>query len=154
VNISTREISVNKTYSINDHLISTTKTDTSDRIIYMQDELFLCVKKIKSYVRLLKHRYVFQTGIFFPNDDGGYISYDAYRQYLGDMTEKYIGRRLTPHALRHTHTAMLAEAGVPLDDISRRLGHADSEITREVYLHVTSKMQEQARQRIQKITIL
>lgn len=30
---------------------------------------------------------------------------------------------LTPHSLRHTHTSLLAEAGVALEQIMDRLGH-------------------------------
>ncbi|MDQ0232862.1 tyrosine-type recombinase/integrase [Metabacillus malikii] len=30
---------------------------------------------------------------------------------------------LTPHSLRHTHTSLLAEAGVSLEQIMDRLGH-------------------------------
>ncbi|SDX54606.1 Phage integrase family protein [Marininema mesophilum] len=32
---------------------------------------------------------------------------------------------LTPHSLRHTHTSLLAEAGVSLPEIMARLGHKD-----------------------------
>ncbi|WP_254871007.1 tyrosine-type recombinase/integrase [Bacillus sp. Marseille-Q1617] len=31
--------------------------------------------------------------------------------------------QLTPHSLRHTHTSLLAEAGVSLPQIMERLGH-------------------------------
>lgn len=47
---------------------------------------------------------------------------------------------LTPHSLRHTHTSLLAEAGVGLEEIMDRLGHHDDEVTRKVYLHVTDNM--------------
>ena len=45
---------------------------------------------------------------------------------------------LTPHSLRHTHTSLLAEAGVDLDQIMERLGHQDDATTRNIYLHITS----------------
>ncbi|MGI6003763.1 MAG: tyrosine-type recombinase/integrase [Lachnospiraceae bacterium] len=61
---------------------------------------------------------------------------------------------MTPHALRHTHTAMLAEAGVPLEMISRRVGYADSKVTKEVYYHVTERMKNCARNRIRSVKIL
>lgn len=48
---------------------------------------------------------------------------------------------------------MLAEAGVDLDTISRRLGHADSKITKEVYMHVTNKMKEHDRKKIKMLHI-
>ena len=45
---------------------------------------------------------------------------------------------VTPHSLRHTHTSLLAEAGVDLDEIMDRLGHQDDATTRNIYLHITS----------------
>jgi len=51
---------------------------------------------------------------------------------------------LTPHSLRHTHTSLLAEAGVGLEEIMQRLGHADDDTTRRVYLHVTKDMKKEA----------
>lgn len=65
-----------------------------------------------------------------------------------------MGRSLTPHCLRHTHVALLAENGMPLDMISRRLGHQDSRITREVYFHVTEKLKEKENKMLQKVSIL
>ncbi len=40
---------------------------------------------------------------------------------------------LTPHSLRHTHTLLLAEARVSLEQIIDRLGHTDDQITKNVY---------------------
>ena len=39
------------------------------------------------------------------------------------------------HVLRHTHATELLAAGVPLIEVSRRLGHADASITLKVYGH-------------------
>lgn len=51
---------------------------------------------------------------------------------------------LTPHSLRHTHTSLLAEAGVALEQIMDRLCHTDDQITKNVYLHVTQEMKKEA----------
>jgi integrase len=58
------------------------------------------------------------------------------------MTE--LNPALTPHSLRHTHTSLLAEAGVPLEAIKERLGHGDDEITERIYLHITNVMKTEA----------
>lgn len=34
-----------------------------------------------------------------------------------------LNTELTPHSLRHTHTSLLAEGGVSLEQIMERLGH-------------------------------
>ena len=155
VDINRRKITVSKTYAFNLQRISSTKTDTSNRKIYMQDELLDCCIRIKHVIRIEKLQFAYTSGIFLPElNTGGYLSYGAYCKYFREITERVLGRRLTPHSLRHTHTAMLAEAGVPLEDISRRLGHADSKITREVYMHVTEKMNEVFNSRIKGIRIM
>jgi integrase len=40
---------------------------------------------------------------------------------------------VTPHVLRHTAAVWMAEAGVPMTQISQYLGHRDSRITERVY---------------------
>ncbi|MFJ8237871.1 tyrosine-type recombinase/integrase [Ureibacillus sp. NPDC094379] len=39
---------------------------------------------------------------------------------------------LTLHSLRHTHTSLLAEAKVGLQEITDRLGHCDDDTTKNV----------------------
>ncbi|WML42714.1 tyrosine-type recombinase/integrase [Neobacillus sp. PS3-40] len=58
-----------------------------------------------------------------------------------------LNEELTPHSLRHTHTSLLAEAGVSLEQIMDRLGHTDDQITKNVYLHVTEDMKKEASQK-------
>jgi integrase len=52
-----------------------------------------------------------------------------------------------PHSLRHTHTSLLAEAGVELLQIMERLGHTDDETTTRVYLHITKDRKKEASQK-------
>lgn len=51
---------------------------------------------------------------------------------------------LTPHSLRHTHTSLLAEAGVALEQIMERLGHSGNQITKNIYLHIMKEMKKEA----------
>ncbi len=98
--------------------------------------------------------YGFRTYHFFCDDDGRRISYDAYRIYLERHTKNLLGRQLSPHALRHTHVTMLAESGVPLETISRHLGHSDGHTTRDVYFHVTKRMEEHDRRMLDTVKLL
>lgn len=62
--------------------------------------------------------------------------------YFMNRLEKKTGlRHFGTHIFRHTHISKLAERGYPLELISKRVGHEDSEITRKIYLHVTKKAQ-------------
>ncbi|TJY37549.1 hypothetical protein E5161_20555 [Cohnella pontilimi] len=50
----------------------------------------------------------------------------------------------SPHSLRHTHTSLLAEAGVPIEEAAERLGHKNDRITRAIYLHVTKSVKRES----------
>ncbi len=62
-----------------------------------------------------------------------------------------LNSELTPHSLRHTHTSLLAEAKVALEQIMDRLGHSDDQITKNVYLHVTQEMKKEAPQKFSEL---
>ena len=46
------------------------------------------------------------------------------------------------HALRHTHASILLHAGVSIASIAKRLGHANTTTTQEVYLHIIKELEE------------
>ena len=48
------------------------------------------------------------------------------------------------HGLRHTCATLLIAAGVPVNVVSARLGHAKTSITSDIYAHVLPGMQQQA----------
>ncbi|MGX4583332.1 tyrosine-type recombinase/integrase [Paenibacillus chitinolyticus] len=58
-----------------------------------------------------------------------------------------LNSELTPHSLRHTHTSLLAEAGVSLEQIMQRLGHSNDDITKRIYLHITKPKRKEASQK-------
>lgn len=136
VDLADREIRITKTYDANTGTLTTPKTYESNRTIHMQPELYdLCRSIMATNV-------IPMSGQFFqyPN---GHISYNAYNKYLQTTAMETIGRKITPHALRHTHASLLMEQGVGIDAIAGRLGHADSKITKEIYAHITKKLQDQ-----------
>ena len=146
----TDSITVNKTADPNDGAIShSAKTDAGNRSVFIQPELAAVVKEICAFVRVDSFRRGFRSTLFFPG-----VHYDAYRKYLIDNSQAILGHKITPHALRHTHVSLLAENGVPLDVISRRVGHEGSDITRKIYLHITEKQKENDRKLIAAVKMI
>lgn len=58
--------------------------------------------------------------------------------------EKPIEKDIGCHYFRHTMISILAENKVPLKTIMDRVGHADSEVTESIYMHVTRHMKDEA----------
>lgn len=56
-----------------------------------------------------------------------------------------------PHIFRHTHASLLAEAGIDLVQIMKRLGHADDTTTRQIYLHITKTLATETAERFDKL---
>ncbi|WP_449354412.1 site-specific integrase [Virgibacillus natechei] len=83
--------------------------------------------------------FIFATNEGYPNT----IKHIATRlQRLLKRTS--IQKHVTPHTFRHTHTSLLAQAGVSLTEIMERLGHDDEKTTKKIYLHVTKEMKKEA----------
>ncbi|MER2190661.1 MAG: site-specific integrase [Solibacillus sp.] len=55
-----------------------------------------------------------------------------------------IPKQCRTYILRHTHISLLAEANVDLQYIMNRVGHSNSKITTQIYLHVTEGMRKNA----------
>ena len=146
VNIDERYIYIVSTFALYTQKSSSTKTDASNRKIYIQNELLPCIAKIKEIPN--------DTIYFMPGTDDGHISYNAYRACLRRYAPSLIGRSITPHIFRHTHTSLLAECDYPLDKITARLGHADSRITKDVYLHITERARKKDNQLLDGIKLL
>lgn len=148
-----KKIHVTKSYALNAHMVTTTKTGSSTRDVHMRKELLDLCRTIRAQSLRQAAVYGYPARILFAAPDGGYMRYESYAKYFRENTEKVLNRKLGIHALRHTFTSLMAEAGVPLDVISRQLGHHDSDITRDIYFHVTKKMEEQDAEKLEAVAI-
>lgn len=152
--IDDKYIHVTKTYDIVNDIVTSPKTSTSTRDVFIQPELKAVIKDIKRNELQKQLLYNRKTNLIFSSKDGLYMKYDSYRQYLGDVSDKVLGRRITPHALRHTHASLMLAEGIDIDSISKRLGHTDSHITKEIYIHMTAKLKELEEKRIASVKLL
>lgn len=154
VSVKDRQIIVNKTYDTNNDITTSPKTACSIREVYMQPELAAVCKQIKHFMFRQSMLCGYQSELFFQDETGNHIHYDNYRIYLMRKAKKIVGREITPHALRHTHASLLLENGVHIETIARRLGHENSKITREIYLHVTEKLKEKDNEQISNVKMM
>ena len=147
-------IHVTKTYDANNKVVTSAKTYTSKRDVYIQEELRECIVRINEYTKWQAEVCGYTSILFFPDVDGGYMQYYTYRKYLAENAVKAIGRGITPHTLRHTHASILFARGMDLQAVSERLGHSDSKITKEIYLHKLQELKEKEKRQLDKIHIV
>lgn len=74
-------------------------------------------------------------GLVFTNGLGAPIHPDSLTKGSYSITKRAIGRRASPHALRHTAATLLHDAGVPMRTAQAILGHTTEAMTSRVYTH-------------------
>ncbi len=74
--------------------------------------------------------------LVFARPDGSLVNPRSFGNRVIELAARAKVTPITAHCLRDTHASLLAKKGVPLEVVSKRLGHADIRITAERYLHV------------------
>lgn len=132
------------------------KTEGSIRKIDVEEEVVATLKKHQLKQKELKlevGKEYYNKDFVFGRLNPPYYGYPHFIKTIENRMESLlkktptIKKRLTPHSLRHTHTSLLAEAGVELLQIMDRLGHTEDETTTQVYLHITKDRKKEASQK-------
>ena len=125
-----------------------TKSNSSNRIIVVGDDVYKIICDWKSYVehnsklseRIAEHG----TKEYIFVDSFGYlINLNTLRQQMSKYMNKKLNEssnRVKFHDLRHTFASMMLENCVDMTVISRILGHSSISITSNVYTTVTDKL--------------
>lgn len=109
-----------------------TKTENADRFVEVSKN---DLKHI--YKALETHPHRIDNKLFG-------LSHAAISKVFNKAKKKYnINEDVTPYSLRHTHASYLISKGIPIEYISKRLGHASIAITLDVYTHLLDEHKEQ-----------
>ncbi|MCB5951265.1 site-specific integrase [Enterococcus sp. BWT-B8] len=156
IDFEAKTISFNKTLiELSDgslHL-NPTKTDKSNRVITIDDDTMVILKKWKRSV--IKKN--LSRGIRIDNmDDVPVIStikankkreflYKGYPNHVMDKVAKKFPdmKIIKVHGFRKTHASLLFEAGAQIKDVQDRLGHSSSKTTMDIYIQVSKNRQEE-----------
>jgi integrase len=160
IDFATNEIRITKTLynpdcDMKKYQLTPPKTSGSIRTIEIDEEVMKVLKKlkVKQAENKLANRHRFKDyhdGNFIFCHDNGYpfIQLNVLYRMKRLIKMTSIKKHATPHIFRHSHISMLAEAGVDLFTIMKRVGHDDEKTTRNIYMHVTNKMKKNASERI------
>ncbi|WP_233129794.1 tyrosine-type recombinase/integrase [Domibacillus epiphyticus] len=163
INFEEQTLNISKTYynptnNRKEYKLLTPKTPTAVRIIDIDEAVINELNKhnLAQKETMMKYRDRYHNEDFaFANIDEVLPGYPLYIKKIENRMRRLLkiaklNSNLTPHSLRHTHTSLLAEAGVSLPQIMERLGHKDEDTTKNVYLHVTKEMKKEASPRSSK----
>ena len=127
--------------------INPPKTQSSYRTIVIDRYLIELLKNFKikkNELALASSRNIPNQEYIFTDESGNFIKQSNYRTYFYKMCDLAELPRLSPHALRHSHAVHLLESGSNIKYVSERLGHSSINMTANVYLHVSKKMETEA----------
>ena len=145
--IGPKYITINKSYSSTSHQVTRPKNASSIREVFIQPELRELINEYLKWRNLDIMAYGIRPKTLFYSRTGTFYQERYYRHIL-----ERLGTH--PHSLRHTHVALLAEQGMSLEAIARRIGHKGTATTKAVYYHVTQRQREKDEEQIAKIKLL
>jgi integrase len=102
-------------------------------------------KTQKQYREQFGPTYRSDLDLVFSNSDGSPLKPDSVSAAVSTLFHKLkLPKAASLHSLRHSHGSHLLANGVPLPDVSRRLGHSSVYVTATVYAHVMPGGDEEA----------
>jgi len=157
IDFEEQTISITKTYYnprnvIKEYELLTPKTKKSKRVIDVTKNVLIeldQLRKAQKEVQMKYRKTYHNEGFVFAQLDEVNAGFPAYVKLIEIRMKRLLkiadlNPSLTPHSLRHTHTSLLAEAGVSLEQIMDRLGHTDDDTTKNIYLHITKPKKKEA----------
>lgn len=118
-----------------------TKTENSKRDVEVNHKDIITIKnKIKKYPRRIDGK------LFKLSHTAVSKSFEHAKKQVGIIDSK-----ITPYALRHTHTSYLLSKSIPIEYISKRLGHSNIAITLEIYSHLLDEHKKEQGQRVREL---
>lgn len=155
INLDNRTVSITKTLSrikLRDdssnvsakrykYIITTPKTESSNRVVDLNNTAMWALNEIKRRdveMGIVNSDFVFksESGNFFNprsiEDTMKRICYRADIEYYG------------LHSLRHTFASRCFQKGIPVEVVSKILGHSSPAMTTKVYIHIMPHMKKDA----------
>ena len=129
----------------NSPIITSTKTVSSERIISFGAKLYNELKKQKiwQFKNSLQYGSLYKKNDFVCTTEKGRMITSNTMRYFGVWCHEKLGYG-SFHSFRHTHASMLLEHGLPLDYVSKRLGHSSICSTANIYDTITDNREKDA----------
>jgi len=140
LDLSAGTLSVRRTLSNvgNQPVFQEPKTESSKRTIAIGESM---VSRLREYKRhqaeskLAASEWLNDRDLVFTTTEGRPLRPEAVTRRLRRIVERAGLEWIGVHGLRHTMASLALQAGTDIATVSQRLGHSNTQITAQVYLH-------------------
>ena len=143
INFNWKTININKAWDFASKRLTTTKTESSNRIIRVNSKLLDALKGLKSD----GYELVFENSNHHLPGSGA--CNHTLRESLVNLNIDKPSYHF--HSLRHSHVALLLYKGVDIYAISKRLGHSDLTTTTKKYAYLIDELKQKTDDNIESI---
>lgn len=159
VNLDEKTIEIRRSYTLHGEsgpIFQEPKTRAGRRTVEIGDTLAMALREQRKAQAQLQLSYGGawrdEHGLVCTLADGGFIRAKNLANLFRRRT-RGAGLDVTFHVLRHTHVSLLIRAGVPINVISERVGHASPSITHDIYAHLLPGMGRDAADRFEELSV-
>ncbi|MCD7740753.1 MAG: site-specific integrase [Ruminococcus sp.] len=131
-------------------IATTPKTQSSERLLALPQYLIDLLREYKKaqdkLIEAKGDEYHDEGWIFIneSNNLGGMMNPDRYNRWLTSFCKRNGFEHINPHEFRHTAASLLINDGVDIVTVSKRLGHASTSTTINIYSHALKTADEVA----------
>lgn len=143
INFNWKTIDINKAWDFASKRLTTTKTESSNRIIRVNSKLLDALKELKSD----DYELVFENSNHHIPESAACNR--TLRKALVNLNIDKPSYHF--HSLRHSHVALLLYKGVDIYAISKRLGHSDLTTTTKKYAYLIDELKQKTDDNIESI---
>ena len=126
----------------------TPKTASSERPLRISRTAVLLLLEYKKWQdaqrKALGDAWQDTDGRVFTNEEGKPLFPDSVSQWFTKFVKRTGLPKVTVHSLRHTYASLMIADGTPLVVVSRKLGHAQTSTTSNIYAHVIAEAEARA----------
>lgn len=135
-------------------MISTPKTPNSYRTIHVDHETLQILSEWRkqqtgNLIRLGANVFNREQFVFSNTSNEMLDPFTAYKWNKAICSKHHL-RQIKIHGFRHTHASLCFEAGLSMEEVKNRLGHAKIATTMDVYTHVTKTKEKESANKFNK----
>lgn len=127
--------------------VGDTKTDQSNRKLYLPQKARLALTRLKAWQETMQDTFGLEwnpEGFVVCTLKGGPMEPRTYSGKLEAMVRALGMKHVNFHALRHTYATRSVEKGMDIATLSRNLGHANISTTLNMYVHWMDEQQRES----------